>query len=191
MKRFGVPVVVAINSFPTDTDAEVAAIREVALAAGARDAVVTTHFSDGGRGAEELARATWAAATSGEANFRYLYPDDLPLREKIEAIALRIYGANGVDELPAATKALTLYEDLGFGRLPVCMAKTQYSLSHDPALKGRPRGFRLPVREVHLAAGAGFITPLAGEMRTMPGLPSRPGGENIDIDADGNVVGLF
>jgi formate--tetrahydrofolate ligase len=191
VKTFGVPVVVAINSFPTDTDAEVAAIRDVALAAGARDAVVTTHFSDGGRGAEELARATWAAATSGEANFHYLYPDDLPLREKIEAIALRIYGANGVDELPAATKALTLYEDLGFGRLPVCMAKTQYSLSHDPALKGRPRGFRLPVREVHLAAGAGFITPLAGEMRTMPGLPSRPGGENIDIDADGNVVGLF
>ncbi len=96
-----------------------------------------------------------------------------------------------MDELPAATKALTQYEAIGFGQLPVCMAKTQYSLSHDPALKGRPRGFRLPIREVRLAAGAGFITPLAGEMRTMPGLPPRPGGENIDIDADGNVVGLF
>ena len=162
VRTYGIPVVVAINSFPTDTDAEVAAIREVALAAGARDAVVTTHFADGGRGAEELARATWAAATSGEADFHFLYPDDLPLREKIEVIAVRIYGANGVDELPAATKALTLYEELGFGHLPICMAKTQYSLSHDPALKGRPRGFRLPIREVRLAAGAGFITPLAG-----------------------------
>ena len=120
-----------------------------------------------------------------------LYADDASLRDKIETIAVRIYGAAGVDELPAASKALALYESLGFGRLPVCMAKTQYSLSHDPALRGRPTGFRVPIRDVKLSAGAGFVTPLLGEMRTMPGLPSRPGGENIDIDANGDIVGLF
>jgi formate--tetrahydrofolate ligase len=120
-----------------------------------------------------------------------LYPDDLPLREKIETVAVLIYGARGVDELPAATKALKLYEEMGFGNLPICMAKTHLSLSHDPSLKGRPAGFRVPIREVRLSAGAGFITPLLGEMRTMPGLPSHPAGESIDIDADGNIVGLF
>ena len=168
-----------------------AAIQEVALAAGARDAVVTTHWADGGRGAEALAHAVWAAAEEGAPDFRFLYPDDAPLRDKIEAIATRIYGAAGVEYQPAAAKALKLYEELGFGHLPVCMAKTQYSLSHDANLKGRPTGFTLPIREVRLSAGAGFITPLCGEMRTMPGLPSKPGGENIDIDADGNIVGLF
>jgi len=188
---FHVPVVVAINHFPADTEAEVAAIREVALAAGARDVVVSRHFAEGGAGAEDLARAVWAAAEEGAPDFRLLYPDDLPLREKIETVAVRIYGARGVDELPAATKALKLYEDLGYGNLPVCMAKTHLSLSHDPNLKGRPTGFRVPIREVRLSAGAGFITPLLGEMRTMPGLPSHPAGESIDIDADGNIVGLF
>ena len=188
---FHVPVVVAINHFPGDTDAEVAAIREVALAAGARDVVVSRHFADGGAGAEDLARAVWSAAEEGAPDFRLLYPDDLPLREKIETVAVRIYGARGVDELPAATKALKLYEELGFGNLPVCVAKTHLSLSHDPSLKGRPSGFRVPIREVRLSAGAGFVTPLLGEMRTMPGLPSHPAGENIDIDADGNIVGLF
>jgi formate--tetrahydrofolate ligase len=191
VRVFNVPVVVAINHFPTDTEAEVAAIREVALAAGARDVVVSRHFADGGAGAEDLARAVWAAAEEGAPDFRLLYPDDLPLREKIETVAVRIYGARGVDELPAATKALKLYEELGFGNLPVCMAKTHLSLSHDPSLKGRPTGFRVPIREVRLSAGAGFVTPLLGEMRTMPGLPSHPAGENIDIDSDGNIVGLF
>jgi formate--tetrahydrofolate ligase len=189
--HFHVPVVVAINHFPGDTEAEVAAIREVALAAGARDVVVSRHFAEGGAGAEDLARAVWAAAEEGAPDFRLLYPDDLPLREKIETVAVRIYGARGVDELPAATKALKLYEDLGYGNLPVCMAKTHLSLSHDPNLKGRPTGFRVPIREVRLSAGAGFVTPLLGEMRTMPGLPSHPAGESIDIDADGNIVGLF
>ncbi len=188
---FGVPVVVAINSFPTDTLAEAEAIREVALAAGARDAVLARHFTDGGAGAEDLARAVWAAAEEGAPNFKLLYPDDAPLVDKIEAVATRIYGADGVDLSPAAAKALAQYEGMGFGHLPVCMAKTQYSLSHDASLKGRPTGFRLPIREVRLSAGAGFITPLVGEMRTMPGLPSVPGGENIDVDADGNIVGLF
>jgi formate--tetrahydrofolate ligase len=191
VRLFGVPAVVGINAFPTDTEAEWAAIRDVALEAGARDAVVTRHFTDGGDGAADLASAVWAAAEEGAPQFQLLYPDDAPLLAKIEAIAVRIYGASGVDVLPAAARALRLYEDLGFGHLPVCMAKTQYSLSHDPALKGRPTGFRVPIRDVRLSAGAGFVTPLLGEMRTMPGLPSKPGGENIDIDDDGNVVGLF
>jgi len=191
VRLFGVPVVVAVNHYPGDTDDEVAAIREVALAAGARDVVVSRHFGEGGAGAEDLARAVWDAAAEGAPDFQLLYPDDIPLREKIEAVAVRIYGARGVDELPAATRALKLYEDLGYGNLPVCMAKTHLSLSHDPHLKGRPSGFRVPIREVRLSAGAGFVTPLLGEMRTMPGLPSHPAGESIDIDADGNIVGLF
>jgi formate--tetrahydrofolate ligase len=191
VRIFGVPAVVAINSFPTDTDAEFEAIREVALAAGARDAVVATNFVNGGDGAADLARAVWDAAASGEASFKLLYPDDAPLGEKILTIATRVYGADGIELTPVAKRALKLYEDLGMGNLPVCMAKTQYSLSHDANLKGRPSGFTVPIRDIRLSAGAGFITPLAGEMRTMPGLPSRPGGENIDIDADGNVVGLF
>jgi Formyltetrahydrofolate synthetase len=188
---FGVPAVVAINSFPTDTPAEVAAIREVALAAGARDAVVATHFVDGGKGAAALAEAVWAATESGESAFKLLYPDDMTLANKIDTIATKIYGADGVDFLPAASKSLRQFEEMGYGHLPICMAKTQYSLSHDATLKGRPTGFRVPIREIRLSAGAGFITPVCGEMRTMPGLPSRPAGEKIDIDADGNVVGLF
>ncbi len=191
VRSYGVPVVVAINAFPTDTEAEFEAVRQVALEAGAVDAVVTTNWADGGAGAEALAASVWEAASSDAGDFRLLYPDELPLREKIETIAAKVYGADGVDFAPAATKALAEYERLGYGHLPVCVAKTHLSLSHDPNLKGRPSGFRFPIRDVKLAAGAGFIYPLAGDMRTMPGLPSRPAGENIDIDADGNVVGLF
>jgi formyltetrahydrofolate synthetase len=188
---FGVPAVVAINSFPTDTPAEVEAIREVALAAGARAAVVATHFTDGGKGATDLAEAVWDATHDGSANFQLLYPDEMPLADKIHTIVTKIYGGSDVEYLPAARKSLKQYEDLGYGHLPICMAKTQYSLSHDAALKNRPTGFTVPIREIRLSAGAGFITPICGEMRTMPGLPSRPGGEKIDIDADGNIVGLF
>ena len=191
VRSYGVEVVVAINAFPTDTPAEVAAIQEVAAAAGARAAVVSTHFTDGGAGAETLARAVWETAEAGSPDFHFLYPDEAPLRTKIEAIATQVYGAAGVEYLPAATRALKLYEELGYGHLAVCMAKTQYSISHDPNLKGRPSGFTVPIRDVRLSAGAGFVTPLIGEMRTMPGLPSVPGGEKIDIDADGNIVGLF
>jgi formate--tetrahydrofolate ligase len=191
VRGYGVPVVVAINAFPTDTPAEVAAIQEVSLAAGARAAVVTTNFTDGGAGAEALAQAVWDAAQDGSPNFHFLYPDEASLRTKIETIATQIYGAAGVEYQPAAAKALKLYEELGYGYLPVCMAKTQYSLSHDANLKNRPTGFTLPIRDVRLSAGAGFITPLIGEMRTMPGLPSIPGGERIDIDAAGNIIGLF
>jgi formate--tetrahydrofolate ligase len=191
VRRFGVPVVVAINAFPTDTPAETAAIAEAARAAGARDAVLTTHFTDGGAGAEALAEAVWAAATDGAPEFTMLYPNDAPLSTKIWTVATEIYGADGIDLLPAAEKSLRRIEELGFGHLPVCIAKTQYSLSHDPLLLGRPREFRVPIRDLRLFAGAGFVTAYAGDMRTMPGLPTRPGGENIDIDEDGNIVGLF
>ena len=191
VRVFNVPVVVAINAFPTDTPAEVEAVQQVSLEAGARAAVVANHWAEGGAGAMDLAAAVWDAAEEGAPNFQLLYPDEAPLADKIEAIATKIYGADGVDYLPAARKQLAQYEALGYGHLPICMAKTQYSLSHDAALKGRPSGFRVPIREVRLSAGAGFVTPLAGEMRTMPGLPSRPGGENIDIDAAGEILGLF
>jgi formate--tetrahydrofolate ligase len=191
IRTFGVPAVVAINSFPSDTPAEVEAVREVALAAGAEAAVVTRHFADGGAGAEDLAQAVVATAERGAPGFRLLYPDDASLGEKIETIATRIYGADGVDMTPAAARALGRFGDLGFGDLPICMAKTQYSLSHDATLRNRPRGWRMPIREVRLSAGAGFVTPLCGDMRTMPGLPSVPGGERIDLDDEGGIVGLF
>jgi len=191
VRSYGVPVVVAINIFPTDTAEEIQAIKDVSLAAGARDAVEARHFTDGGAGAEDLARAVWAAAEEGSPDFHLLYPDEMPLKGKIEAIVTKIYGGDGVDYSPAANKQLAQYEAMGYGHLPVCMAKTQYSLSHDAKLLGAPSGFRVPIREVRLSAGAGFVTPICGDMRTMPGLNSRPGGEKIDIDADGNVVGLF
>jgi formate--tetrahydrofolate ligase len=188
---FNVPCVVAINAFPGDTEAEVAAVQEVARVAGARAAVVSRHFLEGGAGAEDLARATWAVAQEGAPDFRVLYPDDMPLAAKIETIAQRIYGADGVDFAPGALRGLEELEHLGYGSLPICMAKSHLSISHDPNLKGRPSGFRVPVRAVRLYAGAGFVTAYCGDMRTMPGLPSRPGGEGVDIDAAGNVVGLF
>jgi len=191
VRLYNVPVVVAINSFPSDTPAEYEAVRKVAVAAGAREAVVANNWAKGGDGAADLATAVWAAAEEGAPEFKLLYPDDASLVSKIETIATQVYGADGVDLSAPAAKQLAQYESMGFGRLPICMAKSQYSLSHDPSLKGRPTGFRVPIREVRLSAGAGFVTPLAGEMRTMPGLPSRPGGENIDIDADGEIIGLF
>ena len=191
VRLFGVPVVVAVNAFPTDAQSELDAVREAALAAGAVDAVTCRPFTDGGVGVEELAQAVRRAAEAGTPDFRFLYPDDMRLADKIEAIATRVYGADGVDLAPLAARQLAEFERLGHGRLPICVAKTHLSLSHDPQLKGRPRGFRLPVREARLSAGAGFVTAYAGDMRTMPGLPSRPAGEQIDLDADGNVVGLF
>ena len=190
---FGIPAVVAINRFPTDTPAEHEAITRVALAAGARAAVISSHFTDGGKGAAELAEAVWAAVASGEATYAPIYADDAPLAKKIETIAMRVYGADGVDISPTAAKRLTRLEELGYGRLPICMAKTQYSLSHDASRLGRPTGFRVPVRAVTLAAGAGFITAICGDMRLMPGLNKAPGGERIDLDLarGGEIVGLF
>jgi formate--tetrahydrofolate ligase len=192
--RHGVPCVVAINSFPTDTPAEVAAVQELALAAGAKACVVSRHFSDGGAGAAELAKAVWETAkpnVGGAPEFRLLYPDDAPLAKKIETIAVEIYGADGVEIAPAAMKQLTEFEKQGHGKLPICMAKTHLSLSHDPAKLGRPSGFKVPVRGARLCAGAGFITVLAGDMRLMPGLPSKPAGEGIDVDEHGNITGLY
>jgi len=191
VRGYGIPAVVAINHFPTDRSSEIEVVRRAALAAGARDAVVADHFTAGGAGAEDLARAVWSAATDGSAEFRLLTPDGTPLRDQIEAIATRVYGAAGVDFSGEAAKQLHEFERLGYGSLPVCMAKTQLSLSHDPALKGRPSGFRVPVRDARLFAGAGFVTAYCGDMLMMPGLPSRPSGEQVDINDAGETVGLF
>jgi len=190
VKRFGVPAVVAINAFPTDTRAEWDLLREEALRAGAMDAVVTRHWELGGSGATDLARAVEKAAGSPN-NFRLLYADSMELSKKIETIAKEVYGADGVDYSPGVREELDTLQKAGYGALPVCMAKTQYSLSHDPGLKGAPKGWRLPIREVRLAAGAGFICPLCGDITTMPGLPSRPSFMDIDVDEDGKITGLF
>ena len=188
VRLHGVTPVVAINSMPEDFASEHEAIREIAASMGVRSAV-GTHFADGGRGAAELAEAV-AEAASEPGEFHYLYPGDASLREKIETIAGRVYGADGVDYTATAARQLDSYERNGFGGLPVCIAKTPLSLSADPALKGAPTGWRLPVREVRASVGAGFIYPLCGEMRTMPGLASNSAAERIDIDENGDVVGL-
>lgn len=190
MSKFGVPIVAVVNAFPTDTDAEHDYIKAKALAAGADFAVVHRMHADGGAGGVELAEAVVAACELPK-EFRFLYPDDAPIAEKIETIATEIYGAEGVDFQPAALSKIDLYTRLGYDRLPICMAKTHLSLSHDPALKGRPRGWRLPVRDIRASVGAGFLYPLCGDMRTMPGLPKRPAGDSIDLDCNGQVVGLF
>ncbi len=189
--NYGVPSVVAVNTFPTDHESEFQAAREAALQAGARDVVVSRHFSDGGEGALDLARAVWAAAQAGAPDFRFLSREGASLREQIEDVATRVYGADGADLAPQAEEALDRIERLGYGGLPICMAKTQSSLTHDPALKGRPRGWRLPIRDARLFAGAGFVTAYCGNMMTMPGLPTHPAGEGVDIDADGRIIGLF
>ncbi|MCE5251694.1 formate--tetrahydrofolate ligase [bacterium] len=190
IRLFGVPVVVAINRFDTDTAREHKTVKRIALEAGAQAAVVSNMWAKGGKGGVELAEAVIEAAET-PTDFRFLYELDAPLKEKIMAIATRIYGASGVDFSPLATKQIDHFTALGFGNLPICMAKTHLSLSHDSRLKGRPVGFELPIREVRLSAGAGFVYPLVGEIRTMPGLPTVPAGANIDIDDDGKVVGLF
>lgn len=184
----GVSPVVAINAFPGDFASEHAAIAELAAAHGA-SAVVCTHFSEGGKGAAELAEAVVEAAERPNA-FRFLYPDAAPLTEKIETVARRVYGADGVDYSPQAAEQLAAYERYGYGALPVCIAKTHLSISSDPKAKGAPRGWRLPVREVRASVGAGFVYPICGEMRTMPGLGAHPAAERIDLDQDGQIVGL-
>ncbi len=184
----GVSPVVAINAFPTDHPSEHRAIREVAEQMGARSAVCT-HFADGGRGAVELAEAV-AEAAEEPSDFRFLYDSDASLRDKIETVARRVYGADGVSYTAVATKQIDTYEAAGFGRLPVCIAKTHLSISSDPALKGAPTGWTLPVREVRASAGAGFVYPICGDMRTMPGLSAQPAAARIDLDDEGEIVGL-
>jgi formate--tetrahydrofolate ligase len=188
VRLHGVSPVVAINAFPTDHPSEHAAIREVAEGMGARVAVCN-HFTEGGAGAVELAEAV-AEAAEEPSRFRFLYPEEASLREKIETIATKVYGADGVAYDMKASQQLDSYERNGFGKLPLCMAKTHLSISSDPTLLGAPTGWTLPVREVRASVGAGFIYPLCGEMRTMPGLSRHPAAERIDIDENGEVVGL-
>jgi len=189
--KFGVPAVVSINRFPTDTDAELELVRRMALEAGAKKALIGEYWGRGGAGAAELAEAVVEACEQPSA-FKFLYPLDWPIRKKIEKIAMDVYGADGVIFEQLAEKQIRQYEKAGLGELPICMAKTHLSISHDPTLKGRPTGFTVPVREVRMSAGAGFIYPLLGDMQTMPGLPSTPAFRNIDIDPEtGRVTGLF
>jgi formate--tetrahydrofolate ligase len=188
VRRFGVSPVVAINAFPSDDESEHQVIRELATEAGAR-AAVTRHVADGGKGALELAALVVEAAEE-PTSFRYLYEFDAPLVEKIDVVAREIYGADGVDLAPSVAQQLRQFEILGYGGFPVVIAKTHLSLSSDPTLLGAPTGWRMPVREVRAAAGAGYVYAISGGMRTMPGLPKHPAAERIDIDEDDNIVGL-
>jgi formate--tetrahydrofolate ligase len=188
IRLHGVTPVVAVNAFPGDHPSEHAAVREIADELGVR-AAVCTHFADGGSGAVELAEAV-AEAAEEPSEFRFLYPDEASLRQKIETVARRVYGADGVEYDLTAARQLDAYERNGFGRLPVCIAKTHLSISSDPSLKGAPTGWVLPVREVRASVGAGFIYPICGDMRTMPGLGLHPAVERIDIDEHGEIVGL-
>ncbi|MCL5784287.1 MAG: formate--tetrahydrofolate ligase, partial [Patescibacteria group bacterium] len=190
MKYFGIPVVVAINRFSFDTEAEIKLVKEISLAAGAEAAVISDIHQKGGAGGKEMAQAVVEACNKPQ-KFKFLYPLNIPIKEKIEIIAKKIYGADGVSYLPAAEKAIKMYTEMGYANLPICMAKTHESLSHDKNLKGRPQGFTVPIRDIRLSAGAGFLYPLLGEMRTMPGLPSSPAGEKVDLDPKGKIVGLF
>jgi formyltetrahydrofolate synthetase len=189
--KYGVNVVVAVNSFATDTPAEVEIVRQAALAAGAMDAVVSTHWADGGKGALQLGEAVIKAAQK-PSHFKQLYPVEMCIKEKIETIAREIYRADGVDYSPQAEEQIERYNRLGFDNLPICMAKTHLSFSTDAAVKGAPTGFRVSVREIRASVGAGFLYPILGDMRTMPGLPTRPVFYDVDLDLKtGKVVGLF
>ena len=189
--KYGVPVVVAVNRFSTDTEAEIELVRKIALEAGAENAVMSNHWADGGAGAVELGKAVIAAAEK-PSNFKFLYNLDLPIKTKIEIIAREIYGAGSVTYTELAEKQIKSYTENGFDRLPICMAKTHLSLSTDPTKKGAPKGFNVEVREVRASVGAGFIFPLLGAMSTMPGLPTRPAFYDVDVDLEtGKVVGLF
>ena len=190
LAKFGVPAVVAINHFTADTDAEIEAVRAYVAALG-REAIVCRHWADGGAGAEALAQKVVALIEADSAGFEPLYPDALPLFEKIETIAREIYRADGVTAEKAVLDQLATWEAAGFGHLPVCMAKTQYSFTTDPERRGAPDGHTISIRDVRLAAGAGFIVVICGQIMTMPGLPRVPSAESIGLDAEGNVVGLF
>ncbi len=189
LRSFGVPVVVAVNRFPADTDAEMEAIAEIAKENGA-DVSICTHWADGGAGAEELAHKVAALADAGEASFKLLYEDDMPLWDKVKTIATKIYGAEDVIADKAVRNQFKRLEKNGFGHLPVCMAKTQYSFSTDPTLRSAPSGHVIPIREVKLSAGAGFVVVIAGDIMTMPGLPREPASHHIKLGDDGLISGL-
>ncbi|MGA8872937.1 MAG: formate--tetrahydrofolate ligase, partial [Candidatus Acidiferrales bacterium] len=189
-RLFGIPVVVAINRFQYDTPAEIELVRKKAIEAGASDAVMANHWAQGGAGAVELGKAVIAACEK-PSNFQFLYPLDITIKEKIETIVKKIYGGSAVEYSPEAEKKIELYTRLGFDKIPICMAKTHLSLSSDPNLKGAPTGFTIPVRDIRASVGAGFLFPLVGTMSTMPGLSTRPGYYEIDLDlATGKVIGL-
>ncbi|MCC6572359.1 MAG: formate--tetrahydrofolate ligase [Planctomycetes bacterium] len=188
---FGVPVVVAINVFGSESPAEIEFVRKAALAAGASDCVKSEVFARGGEGGADFARALVKACEQPKQSFKFTYESELPIKKKIEAVATKIYGAKDVEYTPEAAKRIKAFEDAGFSKLPVCMAKTQYSFSHDPKLLGAPSGFTLPIKDARLSAGAGFVYLLCGDMMTMPGLGKTPGGQNIDINEKGEIVGMF
>ena len=188
--QFGLPVVVAVNKFVTDTDAEVKTVQSKCDYLGVQ-VIEANHWADGGKGAIELAEAVVDLVENHENDFHYLYEDDMPLWDKVKTVAQKIYGADDIEGDQKLRDSFTALEKAGYGNLPICMAKTQYSFSTDPALKGRPTGFNIPLREVRLSAGAGFIVVLAGDVMTMPGLPKKPAAEVIDINEDGQIVGLF
>ena len=190
LKKFGVPVVVTLNSFATDTEAEVDFVKTFCEERNC-DFALSEVWEKGGEGGKELAGKVLSCLENKESHFKLLYEDSLPLKDKITVIAKEIYGAESVNFAPAAKKQLAKLEELGFGALPVCMAKNQYSLSDDPALLGRPEGFELNVREVYVSAGAGFVVVLTGAVMTMPGLPKQPAAYNIDVTEDGVITGLF
>ncbi len=190
VKSFGVPLVVIVNRFPADNDSELEFVAKAARDLGADEAAISEAHGRGAEGAVPVAEALVRACEKGS-SFDFLYPSDASITEKIETIATKIYGADGVDYLPGVKPKIRRFTERGYDKLPICMAKTQYSLSADPKAKGRPTGFRVPIRDIRAAVGAGFLYPLAGEIQTMPGLPTHPAGENMDIDADGGVHGLF
>ncbi|KAF3760844.1 hypothetical protein M406DRAFT_47692 [Cryphonectria parasitica EP155] len=191
-RAYGVPVVVAINKFSTDSDAEIAVIREESIAAGAEDAILSNHWAEGGKGAVKLAEGIIAASQKPKNDFKLLYGLDGTVQERIEAIAKKMYGADAVEFSELAQKKVDTYTKQGFGNLPICVAKTQYSLSHDPELKGAPTGFTVPIRDVRMAAGAGYLYALAADIQTIPGLPTAPGYLNVDVDSEtGEIDGLF
>ncbi len=180
-----------VNTFASDTEAELELVRKAALEAGAEDSVVTSHWMHGGKGSKKLAEAVVKAAEK-PSDFKFLYPLDISIKDKIHTICTKIYGADGVEYTPEAEAKIELYTRLGFDNLPMCMAKTHLSLSHDPKLKGVPKGFTVPITDIRASVGAGFLYPLLGEMRTMPGLPTRPVFYDVDLDLEtGKVIGLF
>jgi len=190
VRKFGIPVVVAVNRFNTDTEAELTLVRRIACEAGAEDAITADNWSEGGAGAEALAEAVVHACNKPN-NFRFLYPAEASIKDKIECIVRELYGGVGVEYSPEAEKNIEIYTRQGFDKLPICMAKTQYSLSHDPELKGAPTGFIVPIKDVRASVGAGFVYPLLGQLSTMPGLSSRPNFYEIDLDTQsGRVIGL-
>jgi len=190
VKLFGVPSVVVVNKFTTDTPAEIEVVKQKALEAGAEIVVEHNAWAEGGKGATELAEAV-VEACEKPSDFKLLYPDSASIKKKIETIAKKIYAASKVTYTPEARRKIRVFTERGWGSLPICMAKTHLSISHDPKLKGAPSGYVFPVRDVRASVGAGFLYPLCGDMRTIPGLPSVPAGEAVDIDRRGNIVGLF